>query len=129
MSDSNWIRTRLVGSDSDDSAGEGENTLSYDFGVSNAAAVITCVTAWDTDTNITRIEFILADDDGTDYIFNRVNSPGANTAVHWNGRLILEAEDYIKAQFIGCAANDDIYLYVFGYQIPQFKSQTNIANW
>jgi hypothetical protein len=124
MSDTDWARKRIADKQENLTAAEGENTLDHTAIHHAECAVITHIAAYDIDTNITRIEFFLEDDDGTQYLIHSVDPAAANEIVQWTGKLVLESLDHIAVVFTGCVLNDDIHSVILGYNVPQFKSAT-----
>jgi len=124
MADSNWVRQRLLYKFVDVNADAGTNIHTCCIVPDNCCFVLTHICAYNKDTDMT--EFTLWIDDHNDDMFQLLHklTPGANVTIEWDGKVVMESGDYIETYFQGCAANDNIYLYVYGYYIPQFKALT-----
>ena len=124
MADTNWAKKRFYEQLEEDNATAEEDTLQGSQIDLLNSAVITHISAWDIDTNITRIDIMLEDENGDEYLIKRGYPSAANEAIEWDGKIVMEAYDRIKIYFFGTVLNDDIRADVLGYIIPQFKSQT-----
>jgi len=55
--------------------------------------------------------------DGAWHWVKRQTTIAVGEIVVWDGEVILDAGDYVHASFAGVTANDDLYLYVWGYKM------------
>ena len=101
---------------SDTSAAAGSNLLESTAVPAGKVQVITSVCAFDYDTAITEVGIGITVG-GVYHTHNITTNPGIREPVLNNNKLILAAGNKIYASYGGCVLNDDLYLYVNGYQI------------
>ena len=100
----------------DETASTGDNTITLTDVPSGKIWVITVIMAVNTTNAITAIE-VNAVHDGNARMVSGELAPPAGKRHTWNGRLYLDAADYVEVLFTGCTLNDNIYVDIWGYQM------------
>lgn len=97
----------------------GTNHLTFTAVPEGKIQIITNVAGW-SEVGAPAYILIYAVIDGVARVLRRMKAPGENVEVIFNGKVILDDDDYIKVSFTEMLANDDIVADIVGYQIDKY---------
>ena len=78
--------------------------------------VITAITAYNADANMTKLELGRVTG-GTNYRLKLKKDPLQHDGIDWQGSVVLKTNDSIRSIHTGGAAGNNIWLYILGYEI------------
>ncbi|MBU2060149.1 MAG: hypothetical protein KKB38_20760, partial [Gammaproteobacteria bacterium] len=94
----------------------GFNALNSDTVGSGYVYRLHATRAVNTVSAITKISLQVTD--GTTYVpITFVNTPALGEWLLWQGDIVVPPGGYVRAEFVGCKAGDDIYLDLWGYKM------------
>jgi len=96
-------------------APEGDNTLNANEVIADRLHIVTSIMMYDRDSAIAKCSLSVYNGSNT-YELMHAPSLAADTALVWTGRVILKVGEYIRGYMEGVILNDNIYLYVHGWQ-------------
>jgi len=92
----------------------GDHSLTFTSPAAGEVVVILGVHAWDSQTVITRIELTQFSYSASAHLMCKA-SPVIDEGLNFVGQVVLEEGDGLRVDFTGCALNDDIRGFAWGY--------------
>ena len=97
-------------------AGAGTETLDSSAVPAGKMWVITAITAYNNDANMTKLVLGRLTEANT-YRLKLKKDPLQYDGIDWQGSVVLKADDKIRSIHTGGAAGNNIWLYINGYEI------------
>jgi len=94
----------------------GNHSVGLDTPPAGEVWVILGAHAWDVQTVITRIEFTFLTIGASAHLICK-NAPATTEGLFLASPVVLRANDVLCADFTGCALNDDLYVFGWGYKM------------
>lgn len=101
-------------SEGDNDADEGHNTIGFTSVPADEVWIVEAIQGQDVDSVITRIELTAIVDWGAVQLAKHLN-PATAEQHAWAGHITLQENDFIRVEFYGCTAGDDLSARIIGY--------------
>ena len=96
--------------------GAGHQVLDSNVVAGGEARVLTNVIAYN-DVTVNTYMYLATRRGIVNWQFSRTMSPVIGEGLQWSGHIYLPAGDLIRAYFRDCVANDNLYMFLHGYEM------------